>query len=223
MENPLSGTIAISTYQAGSFAQPLNPDDPDIVWSDPQMDVLSLSGSSWKQQNRWPIFVVNYSNGTSEGQPYSLCAQWVVWGSTLVGQSLVPASDYKVGKIAFVVSLGKGNPQDKLYYRIIDKSNKIIAEDKFAEASQLTTSQSWIQATLTTPVTLKAGELYRIVLLSPQTDLSNAYYLFGHEFCWDPVIGYGSLQHQLTSSLDGGSHWGDNSDADAIFKLITTG
>jgi hypothetical protein len=70
---------------------------------------------------------------------------------------------------------------------------------------------------------LKAGQLYRIIVLSPQTDLDNAYYLYGHEFSYDPTIGYGGLQHQLTSSLDGGSNWGDNQDADAIFKITTTG
>ena len=182
-----------------------------------------ICGNSWAQKNRWPMFVVSYSDSTSEGQPYSLCAQWVVWGSTWVGQSLVPASDYKVGKIAFDVSLGSGNPQDKLYYRIVDASNKVLAEGVFVDRGVLTTSQTWIEATLTTPVTLKAGELYRIILLSPQTDLTNAYYLFGHEFCYDPSIGYGSLQHQLTSTLTGGDSWGDNSDADAIFKITTTG
>ena len=221
-EDPLNGTAGIRTYKGDGFAQPSNPDDPDIVWDDPKMTVLSLSGGSWNLQNKWPIFIIEYSDGNSEGQPYSLCAQWVVWGSTYVGQSLVPASDYKVGKIAFDVSLGSGNPQDKLYYQIRDASNLVLAEGVFVNRSQLTVSQTWIETTLARPVTLKAGKLYRIVLLSPQTDLDNAYYLFGHEFCYDPSIGYGSLQHQLTSTLSGGKAWGDNSDADAIFKVTTS-
>jgi hypothetical protein len=137
---------------------------------------------------------------------------------------LLPASDYKVGKVAFVVSLGSGvSPQDKLYYRILDADDKVLAEGDFASASQLSTSQSWVEATLASPVTLKAGGLYRVVLLSPGTDLSNAYYLFGHEFCFDSAIGFGGLQHQLSSSLAGGVSWGDNSDADALFKITTAG
>jgi len=127
-----------------------------------------------------------------------------------------------VGKIAFDVSLGSGNPQDKLYYQIRDASNLVLAEGVFVNRGQLTVSQTWIEITLARPVMLKAGKLYRIVLLSPQTDLDNAYYLFGHEFCYDPSIGYGSLQHQLTSTLSGGKAWGDNSDADAIFKVTTS-
>ncbi len=223
-QNPLNGTLAVSTYQANSSAQPLNPEDPDIVWTDPQMNVLLKSGGVWAQQNRWPIFVVKYSDGSSEGQPYSLCAQWVVHGDTWVGQSLVPASDYKVGKIAFDVSLGNSKaPQDKLYYHVLDASNNVLAEGDFTSAAQLTAAQSWVEVNLTSPVILKAGELYRIVLLSPATDLANAYYLFGHEFCFDPLIGYGALQHQLTLSLSAGVSWADNSDADALFKLTTVG
>lgn len=222
-ENILSGTAAIRTYQANGFAQPSNPDDPDIVWNDPRMNILFSSGGVWNQQDKWPIFIVAYSDGSSEGQPYSLLAPWVVWGNTYVGQTLIPASDYKVGKIAFDVSLKSGNPQDNLYYQIRDTENLVLAEGLFVDSTQLTTSQVWIEATLATPVTLKAGKLYRIVLLSPETDLDNAYYLFGHEFCYDPSMGYGSLQHQLTSTLTGGQAWGDNSDADAIFRLTTTG
>jgi hypothetical protein len=220
-ENPLNGVAAIRTYRGSGFAQPSNLEDPDLIWNDPQMNVLTLSDNDWSQQDKWPVFVVGYSDGGLEGQPYSLCAQWVVWGSTYVGQSIIPASDYTVGKIAFDVTSGSGNPQDSLYYKIFDDENLVLSEGFFASSSQLTTSQTWIEATLSTPVTLKAGKLYRIVLLSPETDLANAYYLFGHEFCYDPIIGYGSLQHQLTSSLTEGNSWSDNVDADAIFKITT--
>jgi hypothetical protein len=222
-EDPLNGIAAVITYQANSLTQPFNPDDPDIVWNDPRMNTLYYDEYSWQEQNKWPIFVVGYSDGTSEGQPYSLDAPWVVYGSTYVGQTLIPASDYKVGEIAFDVSLKANEPQDKLYYQIIDANNNILADGLFAQPSQLTLSQTWIEATLPTPVTLKAGQLYRFVVLSPQTDLANAYHIYGHEFCYDPLIGFGSLQHQLTSSIDGGATWGDNPDADAIFKLTTAG
>jgi len=120
-----------------------------------------------------------------------------------VGQTLIPASDYKVGKIAFDVSIKSGAPQDKLSYQVRDSNNNVLAEGVFAERGQLTVSQTWIEVTLPTPVTLKAGQLYRIIVLSPQTDLDNAYYLYGHEFSYDPTIGYGGLQHQLTWCKNG--------------------
>ena len=223
-EDPLNGTAAVTTYQANGFAQPFNPDDPDILWNDTRMNTLSYDGQSWQEQERWPIFVVGYSDGRLEGQPYSVApAPWVVWSSTYVGQTLIPASDYKIGKIAFDVSLKSGAPQDKLYYQVRNSGNNVLAEGVFAERGQLTTWQTWIEAALPSPVTLKAGQLYRFVLLSPGTDLGNPYYVFGHEFSYDPSIGYGGLQHRLTSSFNAGSMWSENEDADAIFKLTTTG
>jgi hypothetical protein len=223
-ENPLNGTFMVITYQANGFAQPLNPDDPDIVWNDTQMNTLFYDGQTWQKQDKWPIFIVHYFDGRSEGQPYSLSAQWVVWGSTYVGQTIIPASNYTIAKIAFVVGL-TGQPTDKLYYQVRDTSNNILANGSFAQAGQLTAQRTWIEVTLPSPVTLTAGQLYRFVLLSPGTNLANAYYLFGHEFTYDQdyAIGYGALQHQLTSSLDAGANWGDNPDADAIFSLTNAG
>lgn len=223
-ENPLNGTFMVITYQANGFAQPLNPDDPDIVWNDTQMNTLFYDGQTWQKQDKWPIFIVQYSDGKSEGQPYSLSAQWVVWGSTYVGQTIIPASNYTIAKIAFVVGLIR-QPTDKLYYQVRDASNNILANGSFAQAGQLTAQRTWIEVTLPSPVTLTAGQLYRFVLLSPGTNLANAYYLFGHEFTYDQdyAIGYGALQHQLTSSLDAGANWGDNPDADAIFSLTNAG
>jgi hypothetical protein len=113
-----SGTAAIVTYQASGFAQPYNPDDPDITWEDVKMNTLFSDGQSWQEQNKWPIFIIEYSDGQQEGQPYSLIAQWVVYGSTYVGQTLIPASDYQMSKVAFVVSAGSGTPQDNLYHQV---------------------------------------------------------------------------------------------------------
>lgn len=220
--DPLNGTVAVTTYQANGFAQPLNPEDPDIIWNDSQMNILSFDVQGWHQQNRWPIFILRYSDGTMEGQPYSLVAPWVVYGSTFVGQTIMPASEYRVGKIALDISLTSGTPQGNLSYQIRNSNNAILTEGVFAEPDQLTASQKWIEVTLPTPVTLKAGTLYRIIVLSPSSNLENAYYLYGHEFSYNNTIGYGGLQQQLTSSLDSGGHWGENPDADGIFKLTTT-
>lgn len=220
-EDSLNGTAALRTYRTNALSQPLNPDDPDILWNDERMGILFYNGVSWRDQGKWPIFVIEYSEGFLEGQPYSLLAPWVVWGSTYVGQTVIPASDYKVGRIAFVISLKSGTPQDKLYYEIRDSKNGILVQGAFAEGDQLTSSQKWVEASLATPVTLKAGQLYRIVLLSPKTSLDSAYYLYGHEFSYNRTIGYGGLQHQLTSTLNGGGTWGENPDADAVFRLTT--
>jgi hypothetical protein len=188
------------------------------------MNTLIYDGQGWQEKDKWPIFVVQYDDGRSEGQPYSLSAQWVVWGSTTVGQTIVPASNYTIAKIAFVVGL-TGQPKDNLYYEVRDSNNTVLANGLFAEASQLTAQRTWIEVTLPSAVSLQMGQVYRFVLLSNGTDLGNAYYLFGHEYTYDQdyVAGYGGLQHQLTLSLNNGENWADNQDADAIFRLTNAG
>lgn len=210
--------ILIRTYLANAFAQPLNYEDPDIVWHDPKMNTLFYDGEKWREENKWPIFVVGYADGKCEGQQYSLEAPWVIYHSKYVGQTIIPASNYSIGKIAFVVSV-KGEPSDKLYYEIRDQDNKVLVKGLFATADQLTIRMTWIEVSLPSPVEFTAGKLYRIVLLSPETDLENPYHMYGHEFGYNSSIGYGGLQHQLTTSTDAGIKWIENKDADAVFKL----
>ena len=219
-EDPLNGTAAIVTYQANYLGQPFNQEDPDITWPDTNINTLSF-GTRWTMEDKWPIFIIRYRDGRSEGQPYSLAAPWVVYGSTCVGQTIIPASDYRIGKLAFDVSLKGAEPKDKLYYKIMDSANQVLADGVFAEQKQLTIRQTWIEVTLPTTVELKAGKLYRIFLTSPGTDLQTAYHLYGHEFSNNYLIGYGGLQHQLVTSHDGGIKWSENPDADSIFKLTT--
>ncbi len=211
--------ILIRTYLANAFAKPLNYEDPDVVWPDPMLNTLFYDGEKWREENKWPIFVIGFSDGRYEGQPYSLEAPWVIYRSKYVGQTIIPASDYSIGKIAFVVSV-KGEPSDKLYYEIRDQDNKVLVKGVFATADLLTIRMTWIEVSLPSPVEFTAGKLYRIVLLSPETDLENPYHMYGHEFGYNSSIGYGGLQHQLTTSNDAGMKWIENEDADAVFKLI---
>jgi hypothetical protein len=217
-ENVTSDKIPILTYMTNGFAQPFNNDNQDIVWNDTKMNVLFYDGNGWREENKWPIFVIGYSDNRSEGQPYSLAAPWVIHDQVYVGQEFLPSSDYRIGKIAFVVSL-KAEPKDKLYYEIRDSNNTVMAKGLFAEKSNLTIWQTWIEATLHSPVTLKKGEIYKIALLSPRTDLDNAYNVYGDEFTYNASIGYGALQNHLSISYDAGSTWSAWEDADTIFKL----
>jgi|GEM_PF-4856895 len=44
------------TYLTNGFAQPLNNENPDIVWNDSKMSVLFYDGKEWEEMNKWPIF-----------------------------------------------------------------------------------------------------------------------------------------------------------------------
>ncbi len=214
------GVAAVSAYLANSGYQPLNSSDPDLNWEDKAINTLKYSQGEWAVQSRYPIFMVELSDGKFFGQPYSLAAPWVIYGERYVGQTIIPAATARLEKIAFVINR-MGEPNDSLYYTIFDSANSVLVSGTFASLEDTGIHISWKEVELSGSVTLEAGQLYRVVIFSPNSDLENGYRLIGHEFSANPEIGYGGLQHQLTTSYDRGITWFEWNDADAIFKLIT--
>ncbi len=217
-EDPESRFFMITYHDNWPFT-PFNHIDPDEVWEDNAINTLFFDGSTWLVQDKWPIYVIDYSDGTSDGQPYSLMAPWVIKKSSTVGQTIRPYSNYLVDEFAFVVSLN-GSPLDNLYYAVYDEENTILRSGTFATPDELTKKKSWHQVKLESPLLVASGELYHFVLSSPDTDLENPYKVYGHEFMLDQTLGYGSVNHYLTKSQNELS-WSKWYDADTAFKLIT--
>jgi hypothetical protein len=211
--------LSMFVYQKNWPFTPFNHEDPDTTKPNQSINTLLFSESSWNIQNKWPVFVIEYTNGISDGQPYSLMAPWVIKKSSMVGQTVTPFSDYTIKEISFIVSL-EGKPVDDLYYTIYDEQNNILQEGVFATSEELTRKKVWHQVPLETPLSMKAGNTYRFILSSPQAELKNHYNVFGHEFMLDRSLGYGSVKHYLTKSSDG-IQWSKWYDADAAFKLIS--
>ncbi len=199
----------------------LNHTDPDETWKDPSIGTLFFDGKNWEETGNWPIFVIKYSNGISDGQPYSLFAPWIIGEQRYVGQAVIPYSTYKVDKISFVVGT-KGDPPDDLFYAIFDSENNNIADGLFVKQGEITRRPSWLSQNLFPSLTFEAGKLYRVVLYSPESTLKNGYFVYGHEYMLDKTLGYGSTTHHLTASFNGLKSWIEWYDADAAFKFINS-
>ena len=210
----------VRIYHHNNEAQPLNDNSLEILWPDSNMNTLYYEIADWEVKNNWPVFVVKYSDGRSEGQPYSLAAPWVVYGPRYVGQEIIPSNNYVVEKFGFVAAV-KGNPADKLYYEVRDSKNNVLREGLFAERGNLSLQREFVEVTLDSPLTLRKDSIYRFVLFSPETELQQPYHLYGHEFTFDTSLSYGGLQNILTISYDSGSTWHRWEDADTIFLLQT--
>ena len=211
--------VLIILYQGNTPHQPFNPEDPDIYWPDPAINSLHYNGVEWTILDHWPTYLLKYVDGTVDGQPYTLKAPWVVRENRAVGQTLIPHSDYKISKLAFVVSKN-GNPADDLFYGVKDLNNNLLASGIFAKSDELTKKISFMEISLDDPIDLKAGELYRFYVYSPIPKGDDSYNLFGHEFSFNQTAGYGGQIHRLTTSSDH-EHWGDWYDADVVFAFTT--
>ncbi len=212
--------VLIIHYQRNTPHQPFNPEDPDIYWPDFAINSLHYNGVDWVILDKWPTYLLSYVDGTVDGQPYTLKANWIVQENRPVGQTLIPHSDYQVSKFAFVVSKN-GNPADDLFYGIKDLDNNLLASGMFVKSVDLTKKPSFIEVSLDEPIDLNAGDLYRFYVYSPIPRGEDNYNLFGHEFSFNKTVGYGGKIHRLTTSSDF-EHWGSWYDADAVFALTTS-
>lgn len=217
-----SKPMNLVNFYSNIEGRPLNQVDPDIYSSDPYFNSLFFDGSEWIVENKWPMFMIEYSDGTRDGQPYTLNAAWTVRGKIAIGQSIVPASNYDVSKFGFLISK-KGIPPEPLFYGIMDSENNVLATGKFIDQEQIIRKPSWVEITLNESVFFEAGKLYRIYVTSPIPREDNNYQFYGHEFSYDNELGYGGLRHTLTISHDEGQSWSSWNDADATFKITTVG
>lgn len=217
-----SKVMSIINFHSNIEGRPLNQEDPDIYSSDPYFNSLFFDGNEWIVEDKWPIFLIRFSDGTKDGQPYTLNAPWTVRGKIAVGQTVIPASDYLVSKFGFLVGK-KGDPPEPLFYGIRDSENKVLASGKFVDPDQLGRGTNWVELTLKEPIPFEAGKLYRIYVTSPIPREDNNYLFYGHEFSYDSELGYGGNRHKLTISHNDGETWSAWYDADAVFKITTVG
>ena len=210
----------VSLFRDNYLGRPLNLENPDIYSEDPFINSLFYDGTNWEALDQWPMFLLNYEDGKSDGQPYTLAAQWTIRNSTYVGQTLIPSSDYNVSKIGIVIGK-KGNPSDALYYGIVDSKNNLLSQGVFSDGENLHRYMNWVEINFDDPLLFSAGELYRIFLYSPIPRGEDSYELYGDELSLDNNLGYGGERHRLTISHDAGERWAAWYDADVIFSITT--
>ena len=215
-----TNSVKIKHYQTNTPHQPFNPSNPDNYLPDSSINSLYFDGTKWIEQENWPSFFISFKDGQKIGQPYTLAAGWVIRGSTWVGQTFIPSSDYNISEIGFVVNK-EGEPDKPLFYGIQDSENNILSTGIFTESKPLSFRQNWIEISLDEMVFFESGKLYRIYLYSPIPRGEEFYRVFGHEYSFNYDIGYGELTHRLTISHDEGKTWSAWNDADTIFKLRT--
>lgn len=215
--------ILILNYRDNVGGYPFNPEDPDIYLPDPAINSLFFDGTTWQTLDRWPSFLLSYSDEHLEGQPYTLAAPWSVSDNTYVGQAIIPHSEYNVTEFSFVLGLD-GEPSEPFYYGIQDNEGIILDTGIIATSDELSWTQTLATVELEEPIILDAGKLYRFYVYStiPKPENKTDFYkIYGQEFSFDYGLTYGGLIHRLTISHDYGETWSAWLDADTIFILKT--
>jgi hypothetical protein len=140
----------------------------------PEMSVLADYGSGWVvHSNADPVFAVNFSDGSTFGQPYTSAGEQRAFGSGQeagFGEQVVLDQPMTVRRVSFLMRLS-GWPTSPCRVRIRDAdSGSVLCDELFCTASDFSRTQDafhcfyWIGHDLSVPVSLSAGRTYQIWL-----------------------------------------------------------
>lgn len=182
--------------------------------------VCFYNGSVWTNIGREPVYVLDYADGTYEGDPYYTYPTKKVYGDNYYGEQFVQSATTTITEISFFVRR-YNSPPDNLYVELYDDTGAIVVENgSLGDASTVGASYAWHTYSFSVPRTLSVGDTYRIYLKSPGSTSDN-YYAFR---ALDTLMGapYPSLTYEGTNSVlwendAGGVSTKDDQDAPFVF------
>lgn len=213
-----SGTVSTSRYIALRRSTPQNLLYPYSGVTDSSSNTLFFSGS-WTAQNFQPLYELDFSDGTYEGNPYEASTVVSVYGANFYGERFSVPLNKTLTDISFYISKNSAtNPAGVLNVVLQNAdTNTTIEEGQLATGSQLTTSYAYKTYTFTTPRILSAGVNYRLYLKSPSSN-STYYYRF-YRLNTTNAANYNSITYQgvnavYSASTNSGASWTNSNQSD---------
>lgn len=160
----VSGTINTSNYARFGYLTPNNTSGEGVS---------TFDGTSWSSLSAEPVYVVDRSDSTYEGQSiYGVLTDNLNNPDKRVGERFTPQANYTPSSISFYMRR-VGTPTGNALVKIFDASDNEIFSGTIATPTS-STSLSWLSSTIS-GVTLTAGSTYRVVLQASGVNSSNYY------------------------------------------------
>lgn len=168
--SPTTNWVSIDDiYQnsPGSQMQPSVSDtDLAVVWK------YDTAGAWTINRNHTPIYIINYSDGATQGQGYidalSSSGLQSIGGSNMVEESIVASGASRSVSKVFVRVTKTGSSDLNI---TINQNGNTIASTTVA-ASTIGSGSSWVSASLLSAVTLSPSSTYTVVLSSASSSYS---------------------------------------------------
>ncbi|MCX7779086.1 MAG: DUF2341 domain-containing protein [Patescibacteria group bacterium] len=161
-----------------NYKQPYNHSEPAKNFNDSASNVLYWNGSSWLVQNQQPIYLIGFSDGSFEGNPYDEENQTdnqINSSSIKIGQQFtVPAgaATQKVIQTSFYLKK-TGNPPDLLL--TLEKVGG-SSVTKTISANTVSNQYAWVEApAFDEAFNLEANATYRLYLSCAGCSANNYY------------------------------------------------
>lgn len=221
-------TPTLGDYIYPSATRPFNESWINGATNNQLRGVLFSSdgGDSWElQDNREPVYVLDFADGTYEGNPYFSYTSKSIKGDDLYGECFTPPTDITASAVEFYVKRTSGVLSDSLYVGVSDGAEDVMPPLENQEP--IGTDYSWVKYDFPEPLTFLAGDNYRVYLESPGSTSEGYYYVdflntsSGVPY---PSLSYGGASSFYVRSSDGGTTWSssDGNADDLAFRFVLT-
>ncbi len=170
-----SGVNNNSRYISLRESRPLNALYPLNNNPDAAANTLFYNGTSWVLRNAQPIYVLNYSDGSFEGNPYYLQTEIGIFGNRFVGEKFkTGATALTATQISFYVRRN-GTPSSNLTVDLWNADSNSLVEQITQPTVAIPTSYAYLTYNFAASRVLAANTNYRIYLKSPGSTFTNGY------------------------------------------------
>ncbi len=195
--------------------------------SDTNSNVLTTTngGTSWTLENKQPIFILDYSDGSYEGNSYSTLDNRKVYLDNFVGENFYVTADNRATSVAVYLKR-VGSPPDLRFSILDDNGTTVVDNAQIGDSGTYTTTYSWIENS-NVSFMLYGGHRYVIYFSTPGGDSSSNYYEISAPTSENIGPSYETLTYDgensfAVASSDGGSTWSSENNRDIAFKLINS-
>ncbi|MBI4033247.1 MAG: type II secretion system protein [Candidatus Blackburnbacteria bacterium] len=206
-----SGTVSGSRYVALRRSAPLNNLYPKTNNPDPNANTLFATNlTNWTTQGFQPIYELDFSDATYEGNPYESNLEVAVFGTTVIGEKFTYTGTTQNATSISFYARKQGTPAGSLdfVFGAVGGSQTTCT----LASSGVATSFGWITCNFASPVSLTQGTAYRIYLKSSSSASGNDYRIW--RLVNTNAANYNSINYDGTNSVytvstNGGSSWTD--------------
>lgn len=217
-----SGTVDGSNYANITIGDANNFMVPYDCTTDNQLTSLYYDGSSWSDQQKDPVFCIQWSDLTSFGQPYYTDGIGAIYSTYQRGELFTPPVNKTINTIGMWVSKSTF-ANVALTIQLYNVTDDVSVASIIFTPAELTTSPAWREKSIT-QVTLLSTKAYRILAKSPFAIV--AAYGYRVYFSWNPqglepwrYVNWKGENDYHQFSVDGGSTWDSNTSIDLPFRF----
>jgi len=223
-----TGIISTSRYIALRRSTPLNALYPFSNVPDASANTLFNNGTSWTTQIFQPIYELDFSDSSYEGNPYENYTEVSIFGANFRGERFRFIDTNKTAlNISFYVRK-QGSPPNPLSIVLQDIGTGQTSTCSIP-AAQVGTTYAYQTCTFSPAATLTQNSNYRIYLRTTGGTNNNSYRVYHidtSDYANYTSITYDGTNSIYTASTNSGSSWTDTNYWDIVgfkFTIQTTG